>query len=300
VKKIFQCLLLLFSFYFLTGCSHTYVDYLQPKYSQIKQGQLEYYRFGQGSPIVLIAGYATDLTSWSQSFLTALAKHHQVIVFNNRNVAKSYVNSTQYNTKVLAHDTYQLMQNLNLHQPTVIGISMGGMIAQQVAVDYPTKISHLVLINTLMPSHDAVLPSSEMQNTLYHVPTTQFGFYLFAVNNLFSPSTRWQMSMALITDRFDPYQHSTIDIAAILPAQRKLILNWMHQYEIEKQLSHLHIPTLILNGMEDAVIPPANSVLLANTIPHAELLRWRDGGHGMVFQYPCELADSINRFIDHS
>ena len=57
------------------------------------------------------------------------------------------------------------------------------------------------------------------------------------------------------------------------------------------------MPVLILNGTADAVIPPINSSILVQTIPHAELIRWKDGGHAMIYQYPKQIAQCIDNFI---
>jgi pimeloyl-ACP methyl ester carboxylesterase len=65
-----------------------------------------------------------------------------------------------------------------------------------------------------------------------------------------------------------------------------------------EKIKYLTMPVLILNGEADAVIPPANSLILARTIPHAQLVRWKTGGHAMIYQYPDEMATAINRFIN--
>src|SRR3990167_8793698 len=99
----------------MSGCAtHYQIEQTTPQYSAIQHGHLEYYRFGTGSPIVLIPGYVTDITSWDKQFLATLAEKHQVIVFNNRNVGGSVVKSNHYESQDLAKDTYQLIQKLHL------------------------------------------------------------------------------------------------------------------------------------------------------------------------------------------
>src|SRR5476651_289295 len=92
---------------------------IHPQYAAVKNGNIEYYRFGKGSPIILIPGYVTDVSSWDSDFLAALAAQHQVIVLNNRNVGRSYVQSSQYESQDLANDIYQLIQQLGLKKPAV-------------------------------------------------------------------------------------------------------------------------------------------------------------------------------------
>jgi pimeloyl-ACP methyl ester carboxylesterase len=135
---------------------------LHANYAPVKDGRIEYYRLGVGSPIILLPGYVTDISSWNRSFLAALAKHHELIILNNRNVGGSVVHSTQYEAKYLAEDTYQLIQYLELKKPTILGISMGGMLAQQLAVLHSDQIGPVILINTAIAGQQAYAVAVEL------------------------------------------------------------------------------------------------------------------------------------------
>lgn len=273
---------------------------LSPKYAAISHGQMEYYSFGQGSPIVLIPGYVTDVSSWNQEFLASLAQQHQVIVINNRNVGGSWVESARYESSDLAKDTYQLINKLGLKKPAILGISMGGMIAQQVAVKYGDKLGPLILINTAIAGKEAVHPSADVEKKMLDLPRDKLGRYFLAVD-LFSPSSqKVQMAYSLAIDRFKPKYYTEVNPANIIPQQRHLLMRWTEDNDTAKKLKQLHTPVLILNGDADVVIPPINSVILAKTIPNAQLVSWRNGGHAMIYQYPDELAATISEFIGES
>lgn len=271
---------------------------LGPFYTPIADGRIEYYRLGNGSPIVLIPGYATDVSSWSKAFLMALAKHHQLIIINNRNVGGSQVHSSRYDSQDLANDDYQLIKNLKLKKPTVLGISMGGMIAQQVAVLHPDVVGKLVLINTIISGHKGKPPSEKMKNTLINIPRNKLGFYKVAVSNFFPENWKFRMAYKLVVDRFQPPKTTEIDLNDIINQQQHLIRDWTNDDLTAEKLHKLSMPVLILNGEADIVIPPVNSVILAHAIPHSKLLRWKEGGHAMIYQYPEEIANKISRFID--
>ena len=132
----------------------------------VQQGQIEYYRFGHGSPVVLIPGYATDVTSWNREFLTKLAEKHQFILLNNRNVAGSPIHSNSYRSEDLANDVYLLIKKLDLKKPAVVGISMDGMIAQQLAVLHQKSLVQLILINTSIAGSQAVHPDPVIEKQL--------------------------------------------------------------------------------------------------------------------------------------
>jgi pimeloyl-ACP methyl ester carboxylesterase len=297
--KIF---IVLVTYLFLVGCSvHHKDEYPVVKLDAVKshsvpvsQGKIEYYRFGRGSPIVLIPGYMTDISSWNQQFLLALSQHHQLIVINNRNVGRSIIHSTHYESKDLANDVYQLMQSLHLNKPAVLGISMGGMIAQQLAIDHADQISYLILINTMIAGSHAVYPDEKVKRKLLNIPTNKFGLYATAVELFFPSSVRAQMAYSLAVNRFNPQDYKEINLKKILLQQQHLITQWNKDNKAYDKLSKLSLPTLILNGEADAVIPPINSVILADTIRGARLVRWRNGGHAMLYQYPEQIARVIN------
>lgn len=292
---------------FIAGCStyhqstHQYatekLNTLTPHYIVTDQGQIEYYRCGNGTPILLIAGYATDVSSWNREFLATLAQHHLIIVPNNRHVGGSKNFSDSYQVHDLANDMYKLIQKLRLKKPAVVGISMGGMIAQKLAVLHPEKLGYLILINTAIGGEKSVPPSSYIKEKLLTLPKNKVGFYLTAID-LFFPSN-WKMKMAysLIIERFQPQMLTQIDFDLVMPKQQQLILNWRHDRSIDKNLNKLKLPVLILNGEADVVIPPVNSEILANTVAHARLIRWPEGGHAMIYQYPEEIGNEINKFI---
>ncbi|HVE44762.1 MAG TPA: alpha/beta hydrolase [Gammaproteobacteria bacterium] len=286
----------------LSGCSVPAENAKQitPQYAAIQNGRLEYYRFGHGSPIVLIPGYVTDISSWDRQFLATLAAKHQLIAFNNRNVGGSHVQSDHYESQDLARDTYQLIQKLHLRKPAILGISMGGMIAQQLAVRYPNKIGQLILINTAIAGRQSVRPSPATEKMMLDMPTSKLGRYMIALKLFFPASQRTQMGFALALNRFQPENYTEIDPAAVISQQRFLVLQWTKDNATAKKLSRLNIPVLILNGIADSVIPPINSVILADTIPHAKLIRWQDGGHAMIYQYPKSIANAVNDFIAKS
>ena len=294
--KLTLCFLLVL---LLSSCGTYHPQQAQatPQYAPVKQGKIEYYQFGTGSPIVLIPGYATDVSSWSSDFLAGLAKQHQLIVLNNRNVGGSYVASSNYDSHHLANDVFQLIQDLHLKKPAVLGISMGGMIAQQVAVLHPEHVGQLILINTIIAGGGSVKPSPAIEQTLRTLPYDNLNFYFVALNTFFPPNWKSRMAFALAFDRFQPKNYTEINRRAILAKQQHLILNWANDDTTAMKLSRLTVPTLILNGKADVVIPPTNSCLLACTIPHAKIARWNEGGHAMIFQYPEEMAHVIDDFL---
>jgi pimeloyl-ACP methyl ester carboxylesterase len=300
LHQLKQCLILIILLgVLLSGCGtvHTTESNLTPHYSPIVDGTIEYYQLGKGSPIVLIPGYATDVSSWSDEFLKELAKHHQLIVLNNRNVAGSIIHSERYTSADSANDVGQLIRNLHLKNPAVLGISMGGMIAQQVAVLHPNDVGQLILINTAISGSKSVHPSMGIERKMLNIPQNKLSFYLLAVDSFFPSSWKPRMAVKLVTGRFQTKHSKEINLKKIIPYQKKFLMDWGQDEVTAQKIRQLSIPVLILNGSADIIIPPINSTILARAIPHAKLVRWQDGGHAMIYQYPKQMAYSINGFL---
>lgn len=228
----------------------------------IQKGRLEYYRFGEGPPLVLLPGYLTDISSWPTSFLLTLSKQHEVILLNYRGVGRSKVSASHYQSKDLAEDVYQLIKGLRIEDPDVVGISMGGMIAQHLAVLHQTALGKLILINTAISGHKSIHPRPAIERQMLNMPTSNIKKLIFAVRLFFPFPTRFPMLIALVTNRYVPHDYQPINSEAILKDQKKLILAWSHDDAIAHSIAHLNMPVLILNGQGDGVIPPINSLIL--------------------------------------
>lgn len=308
IKKAYQSFIKLFIcslIVLLTACAAQHVQVkrpvefaqLMPHYATVNNGRIEYYRFGHGTPLILLAGYGTDVTSWNRPLLNVLAQQHEVILPNNRHVAGTVMQAGSYQMSDLANDNYHLIKALHLHKPAVLGISMGGMIAQQLAIQHQSSLGALILVNTGIAGKQAVHPAPEVEKQLLTLPTTALGFYHSALQLFFPPYSRRAMSISLIKDRFLPARYTTMNRGAVMPEQRRMIQQWAENNEEVKKLQHLHLPVLILSGTADIAIPPGNSMALVRAIPNARLIHWRQGGHGMLHQFPREIGDVINQFL---
>lgn len=110
-------------------------------------GTVGYREVGAGSPLLLITGFGASMDNWPPSFVDSLADHHEVIVFDNAGVGQT-APAASSSIAAMANQTSDLISALHLHRPAVLGWSMGGMIAQALAVDHPAQVSRLVLAAT--------------------------------------------------------------------------------------------------------------------------------------------------------
>jgi pimeloyl-ACP methyl ester carboxylesterase len=258
-------------------------------------GSIGYYRFGHGSPVVLITGYRASLAEWNAYFLDELAKNHEVIIFDNRGIGRSQVCSPNYGVKDLANETATLIRGLDLKNATVVGWSMGGVIAQQLAIDEPSLVGRLVLMSSMPPGRRAALPSAVVNRVL---SGSGSGHFELVMAMLFPPSAQQKATQCFVGDMFAPAGYMEPVITEdVTRAQASILQRWKQNDHAFYRLGRVTAPALILTGTDDGVLWPRNSVLLSHALPNANLVEVKAGGHAMMYQYPRQLADRINAFI---
>lgn len=257
-------------------------------------GSIGYYRFGSGSPIVLITGYRARMAEWNAYFLGELAKYHDVVVFDNRGIGRSETASTSYRINDLADDAAALIEALNLTGATVVGWSMGGMIAQQLVVDHPGLVGKLVLIGSMPPGRQSVSASAQVERILSGGGGGQFNKIMSV---LFPVEAVQEAQKCFASGMFSPDSYARPRIPnSVAQAQRILIKYWKLDDNILERLRSVGVPVLVLTGTEDKVVPPINSILLSKILLHAKLVEIERGGHAVMYQYPREVARYIDLF----
>ena len=109
--------------------------------------QIYYEDYGQGPPLIMILGLGQDIATWNFQ-ISELSKHLRLIVFDNRDSGKSSRSSQNYITQIMAQDILGLMDHLGINRTHLLGTSLGGMIAQQVALMAPERVNSLILAST--------------------------------------------------------------------------------------------------------------------------------------------------------
>jgi pimeloyl-ACP methyl ester carboxylesterase len=261
---------------------------------QTPRGPIGFYRFGRGSPIVLVTGFRATISEWDAAFLAELAKHHDVVAFDNRGIGRSIPNAATFTVQDMARDTAALIGVLKLHRPTVLGWSMGGSIVQQLAIDHPGAVGRIVLMGALAPGAAGVPVSPNIQAKLSGTPGVTFDD-IMAV--LFPAADAAEAVHCFRQNMYHPdgYRKPVIS-SAVTAGQSALIEAWESQDAAAAALPKVHIAALILSGADDAVVSGRNAVALRHLLPESRLLMIDNAGHAMMYQYPVALAREISSF----
>jgi pimeloyl-ACP methyl ester carboxylesterase len=260
---------------------------------------LYYEEHGSGDPLLLIMGLAADSTAWMFQ-LPAFAPHYRTIIFDNRGVGRSSKPPGPYSIHQMADDAAGLLDTLDVARAHVVGVSMGGMIAQELALRHPKRVRGLVLACTY-PEPDADI---ERQREF---SITQLGGSVSADGELQIDVTA--LDPMLFFQHLLPRVFNQAFIDAELPKLLQLfggalqfgfsmeaILGQVEAVMGHRATARLHeikAPTLVITGDGDLLIPPGNSDIIARHIPNAKLVKVPGGSHGFNFETP----DLFNREV---
>lgn len=253
-------------------------------------GTVGYREVGAGSPLLLITGFGASMDDWPPSFVDSLADHHEVIVFDNAGVGRT-APAASSSIAAMANQTSDLISALHLHRPAVLGWSMGGMIAQALAVDHPAQVSRLVLAATQAGTGQALpVPATAAAQLASPNPVTVLGV-------LFPPD-QTSAAGAYVTEilRYPSFYQAP---AATKASQSLAIQQWLAgQDPPGRQVGKLRVPTLVADGTLDRLDPTANDRLLAASVPGARLILYPDAGHAFLFQDASSFIPAVERFLD--
>ena len=250
--------------------------------------ELHYERAGSGDPLLLIQGMSGTHVAWGEPFLAPLRAHFDVIAFDNRGIGLSAPVDGPFTIAEMAEDTAGLLGELGIESAHVVGISMGGMIAQELALAHPERLRSLTLGCTycggpgaeLMPEENA----RKLMEGLASGDREQAIRAGYEVN--LSPSFRADEG------RFAAFH----EMATSVPAAKETIqlqIQAIFGHDTSARLGEIVKPTLVIHGSDDGVLPYPNGELVASLIPGARLETLEGVGHMFWWEQPAVSADLI-------
>ncbi len=256
--------------------------------------ELYYEIRGAGKPLVLISGLGYPLWQWHK-MIPLLAEKFQTIAFDNRGVGQSDKPSGPYTAQMLAQDTVGLLDALGIEQAIIVGHSMGGFVAQAVALDFPQRVDRLVLCSTNFggPRHIPVTP--EAMKVLGDV--TSDAVTRFKNGLVVSTAKGWAEKNPAMIETWIQWRIAHPIEPAYYQAQMAIGLALFPEAaSFENKLSAVSAPTLILFGEEDQVVPPGNAALLAEKIAGSRTRILPNAGHFFPIEVPEAAAQALIEF----
>ena len=239
-------------------------------------------RRGSGEPILLAQGLGGNVEHWGDAFLDRLAARLEVIAYDHRGVGRSPGGPDPFSIADLADDAAGLLDHLGLERAHVLGLSMGGMVAQELALRHPERVRTLTLAGTFAGGESAL------------------GTYPPAVQAIARPLLRGGSPPAALAGLV-AQQARQWGVARDESALRTVLaqLAAVGGHDTLARLGQVATPTLVLHGERDPAVPVANARILADAIPGARLEVLPGAGHIPFWQQPERCARLVAEHALH-
>lgn len=254
---------------------------------------LYYEIHGEGPNLALIEGLGYHSWMWYRQ-IPCFSQHFRTLVYDNRGVGLSDKPPGPYSHRENAADLAGLLDYLGWARTHVLGISMGGFIAQEFALAYPARLDRLVLVATAFGGANMVALPAEAVRALAPDPTLSAEGKMRSAMPLAFSNPVWVQEHA---EEFEQMIAWRLE----LPQPREAALAQLMAgvtFDVESRLNEIAVPTLVLAGTEDHVVPSANSALLAAALPSATLKLIPDAGHLVHIEEADRFNHDVIAFLE--
>jgi len=256
---------------------------------------LNYVRRGEGEPMLLIQGMSGNHLAWGEPFLSDLERDFDVVAYDHRGVGRSSAVTDPFAITELADDAAALIAGLGWEAAHVVGISMGGMVAQELALRHPDRIRTLTLGCTYAGGEGSALTSSQV--------STKLAEAMMAGDPDRAIATAYEVNVSPGYGADKSAYGTFYEMATALPTPVPVIMLQMQAIAAHNTLDRLHeisVPTLVIHGTVDEMLPYSNAVLIASKIPDAQLETLEGVGHMFWWEQPGRSAAAIRSLVERS
>lgn len=250
-----------------------------------------YRRTGAGEPLLLISGLGGHSGGWALN-QPEFAKHFDTIAHDNRGAGQTSAPDEPYTIRGMADDAAAMLDELGIARAHVVGVSMGGMVAQELAINYPDKVGRLVIACSRARASQLRRTIAVAQRALWEA-----GVPREAITAIQQP---WGSTPQVLQDEQLPMDALALQAAdpyLIQPHAYLRQLDATIEHDTYDRLGQVKSPTLALVGSEDVLTPPFESEEIARLIPGAKLRILPRGGHGFSREYPAQFSRAVLQFL---
>ena len=253
--------------------------------------------YGDGFPLVLISGYSGSLESWDARVprVRELSKHYKVVTLDNRGTGRSNAPEGDYSIKTMGDDVAGLLDSLRISKAHILGQSMGGMIAQELAINHSKKVKGLILAcTTPRGSASGAIPGQ--RETLEKLR------WMFAPPPGMSQESIFEEITRLCYHKkyFDKNKASIMAFIPKYPTSLSTLekhYDAIVKFDTYNRLKMIRSRTLVIHGEDDKLVMPEGARMLAKQIPNAELKMFKQAGHAVLEEKWQEAKPAILDFL---
>jgi pimeloyl-ACP methyl ester carboxylesterase len=279
------------------GSAEDKLETAPTKYIETNGVKFSYRTLGptSGTPLVLLQHFTGTMDSWDPAVINALAKTRPVIAFNNKGVGATN-GVVADNIADMTKDAYAFITTLGHKKVDLLGFSMGGFVAQELAAQYPELVNKVILAGTTHQGGGNNL-MKVLGEAFSRANAPDPRDYLF-----FSQSDAGKKAASEFLPRVYARQEGRDPESGkeIADAHGKALIVWTSTPDSEfKTLKAINQPVLVVTGNNDTMLPTEGSIELYKQLKNAQLVLYPDAGHGSIFQYHESFVNTANFFLNH-
>jgi pimeloyl-ACP methyl ester carboxylesterase len=271
------------------------------QFIQTKKEKYGFRRFGKGSgvPLLCLQHFTGTLDNWDPAVTDALASGRDVILFESAGLGRSSGKVPETMAGMASHAS-AFLDAMGISSCDVLGYSLGGMVAQQMALERPSVFRKLILVGTAPRGGEDIMHLEKPALRAY-LEDPKLQGYRVLVKLFFAPTDSSQSAGEAFIGRLMERKEDREPISgpAVAGAQIAAFREW-EQFSGERfaTLKNIRQPTLVMNGVFDTMIPVMNSYYLAEHLPNAVLMTYPDSGHGSLFQFHESFVRQATAFLN--
>lgn len=251
-------------------------------------------RASTGTPLVLLQHFSGNIDAWDPAVVNALAADRPVIAFDNAGVGRS-TGRTPDTVAAMARDAVAFIDALGLAEVDLLGFSLGGCIAQQIAAERGRLVRKLVLVDTAPPGGEQHL-LVVLQEAFSQTDAPDPRLPLFFTRSAASRSAGLAFLQRTKVRQED---RDTENGAAVTDPQARALIGWCTTPDPGNALLHaIRQPALVISGSHDTMLPTSNANALFKELGNAQLILYPDSGHGALFQHHETFVSHVRTFLD--
>jgi pimeloyl-ACP methyl ester carboxylesterase len=247
-----------------------------------------------GTPLVLLQHFSGNIDGWDPAVVNALAANRPVIAFDNAGVGRS-TGQTPDNVPAMARDAVTFINLLGLSELDLLGFSLGGCVAQQIAAEHGRLVRKLILVGTAPRGGEehllAVLQEAFSQSD---APDPRQPLFFTK-----SAASRSSGLAFLKRTKVRKQDRDTDNGSAVTDPQAKALITWCATPDPDHaMLRAIRQPTLVVSGSHDTMLPASNAYAMFKELTNAQLILYPDSGHGALFQHHEIFVSHVRTFLD--
>jgi pimeloyl-ACP methyl ester carboxylesterase len=247
-----------------------------------------------GTPLVLLQHFSGNIDAWDPAVVNALAADRPVIAFDNAGVGRS-TGQTPDNVAAMARDAVEFITLLGLSEIDLLGFSLGGCVAQQIAAEHGRLVRRLILVGTAPKGGEEHL-LAVLQEAFSQTDAPDPRLPLFFTK---SSASRSAGLAFLRRARVRQDDRDTDNGSAVTDPQAKALITWCATPDPEHAiLRAIRQPTLVVSGSRDTMLPADNTFTIFKALSNAQMILYPDSGHGALFQYPDLFVSHARIFLE--